>query len=209
MKPVSASLQLAAANAAAIVASNTPTGAGALTLVSSPWVADVPRRVLVTYGNEASSRTVQITGTDRSGFPLKETVTVPSGALGTVATNNDFATVTQVQVFAAWTAAMSVGTNTVASSAWFSVQTQVTPCAIGIGVTVAGTVDYTVEYTYEDPNALPAGITWPDIFSLSALATKTTTLDSAITQPVAAFRLTVNSGTGTARMGAVQAGVWQ
>ena len=210
MTPVSVTLSLAAANAAAIVASNTPAGAGALTLVASPWLADKPRRVLVTAGSEASPRTIIIAGTNRDGNPQGETLTVPASTPGTVATANDFATVTAVTVAAAWSAAMTVGTNGVCSSQWFMVQRQVTPVNIGASLVIVGTANATVEYTHNDPNALPAGATVPTVWPLAALASKTSSTDgvAGITWPVVAYRVTLNSGTGSARMDAVQAGVW-
>lgn len=207
MLPTSVTLTLAAANAANIVASNTPAAAGNLTLVGSATVTlDVARRALVTYGNEGSARTIIITGSDRSGAPISETLAVPSGGGGTVYTLQDFLKVSAVTVAAAWTAAMTVGTNGIGSTAWIVPNRELTPANIGIGVIVTGTVNFTVEYTYDDPLRLPSGLVVPAVWPLSALAAKAANTDSAITAPVAAYRLTVNSGTGSARMSSVQAG---
>ena len=206
---------LANANAAAIVASNTPAGAGNLTIVGgSPFTMDAPRRVRVTFGVEATARLIQFFGTDRNGNAINETLTVPSGAGGTADTQQDFATVTRVAVFAAWSAAMTVGTSPVGSSAWKSVNQQITPVQIGLAVVVSGTVNYTVEYTYEDPNAATMGMSFangvaPTPFPLTALAAQTTSKDSNITWPIRAYRLTVNSSTspGQATLNAVPAGM--
>ena len=114
------------------------------------------------------------------------------------------------KISAAWSAAMTVGTNGVCSSQWFMVQRQVTPVNIGASLVIVGTANATVEYTHNDPNALPAGATVPTVWPLAALASKTSSTDgvAGITWPVVAYRVTLNSGTGSARMDAVQAGVW-
>lgn len=87
-----------------------------------------------------------------------------------------------------------------------------TPNNVGIGVYVSGTVNYTVQYTYDDPsgtypNAAPATFTTPIYFNHASLNNLSAQADGTISTPVAAVRLTVNSGTGTAMMVVVQAGV--
>jgi hypothetical protein len=227
MLPNTVTFALAAANAANIIASNTPAGAGALTLVSpttivttqpiasgtlavisTPTVTlDAARRVLVTYGNEASTRTVRITGGDRYGNPITETVTVPSGGAGTVATAQDFLTITQVYVFAAFTQAMSVGTNATGSTPWIFAQSNLTPNNFGLIFVVSGTVTGQIDVTLQNPNLpLPGGLIVPDFFQPSGLTSITTTSNGSITTPFTAFRLTITAGTGSIRMSTVQAG---
>jgi hypothetical protein len=73
----------------------------------------------------------------------------------------------------------------------------ISPFNIGFGVVVSGTVNYTVEHTFD-------GTTWfahPTIFS------KTTNQDGNYAFPVLQVRLTVNSGGGKATMTLIQAGV--
>lgn len=207
MIPNSTTLTLAAANAANIVGSNTPGAAGALPLVTSPWVADAPRRVLVTYGSEASARTLVITGTNRSGAVISETLTTAVTTPGTAYTQQDFATVTSATVAAAWSAAMTVGTNGVGSSAWIIPSFFLTPINIGIAVTlVSGSATYTVEYTYQDPNKTPTVV--PTVWPFSALSAKSASTDGVpgIVSPIGAYRVTVTAGTGVIRMDSVQAG---
>ena len=90
----------AAAQAAGIVTSTTPVSGTALTLngalVNAAGVAvmDKPRRILLTYGSEASARTLIVTGTNADGNPIQETLAVAASAPGTVYTVQDFATVT-------------------------------------------------------------------------------------------------------------------
>lgn len=94
----------------------------------------------------------------------------------------------------------------VGTSDWQIVNWDLTPINIGIGVIVSGTVTYSVEYTLQDPSGTYPGGT-PTAFSLSALASKTATLDGSIITPVAAIRLNVTAGTGTAQMCFLQAGI--
>lgn len=75
---------------------------------------------------------------------------------------------------------------------------------IGIGCKVTGTVNYTVEYTYDD--VLTSSAT-PTAFSHATIAAKTANFDGSITTPVSAVRLKVNSGTGTVVMTVLQSDI--
>lgn len=82
----------------------------------------------------------------------------------------------------------------------------VSPFNVALSVLVTGTANYTVQYTFDDVFAAgytPAGGNWVSHPSLTA---QTTTLDSNIAYPVRGIRLVVNSGTGTAKLTAIQAG---
>lgn len=207
-----AKLALAAPSANNIAASQTPSGAGNLVLTAAALagtVPDVPRRVLFTpAGAEAGNGTVwTVTGTNRTGNIISETVAGVDNP-ATATTVNDFKTVTQIAVNKAQAGAVTVGTSQIASTAWFVLNNALTPMNVGIGVVVSGTINYTVEYTYDDPNAPFTG-TWPTVFSISALASKTANTDGSLTTPAFAVRLTQNSFTnpGTASIIAIQAGL--
>jgi hypothetical protein len=82
----------------------------------------------------------------------------------------------------------------------------VSPFNIALGVTVTGTVNYTVQYTFDDVFAKdfnPSTANWVDHPSLTA---QTATKDSNIAYPVRGIRLSVASGTGTTRLTIIQAG---
>lgn len=79
--------------------------------------------------------------------------------------------------------------------------TWVSPFSVSLAVAVTGTVNYTVQYTY-DADVSASG-NWLD---LTALASKTATLDSALTAPVTAVRLKQASGTGSCILTVLQAG---
>lgn len=211
---------LAAAVANNIALSQTPTSGTPLTLngalvSGSVAVLDKPRRILLTYGNEGSNRTLVVSGTNHTGNPISETLAVPSGASGTLATLQDFATVTSlVPGGGGWTAAVTVGTNTVASSPWKNLNDTSAPMNFGVGVIgPAGTV-YTVEYTYDDPNLmlLVNGIPTAQIptpWPLGVLNGVSGNKDGSLTAQCKAWRLTINTGTGQVTATGQQAGITQ
>lgn len=211
---------LAAASANFYVTSVTPTSGQVLTLANT--TVATPRRVLLTFGNEAGNRTLALVGTNSTGAVIKETLNVASGAAGSVYTVQDFLTVTSATSGGgAWTTNMTLGTNGVASSDWRQIATNITPTEVAIACAVTGTATYTIEYTYTDLNALALSgnqgfqaFTVPVVFGLSTLSNKTASADGFINDPAWAWRLVINSG-GLASTGssvtatAVQAGIRQ
>jgi hypothetical protein len=82
----------------------------------------------------------------------------------------------------------------------------ISPFNVALGVLVTGTVNYTVQYTFDNVFASdynPATGNWVDHPSLTA---QTATKDSNVAYPVQGIRLVVNSGSGTAKLTAIQAG---
>lgn len=78
------------------------------------------------------------------------------------------------------------------------------PFNVGFGVVVSGTVNYTVQHTFDDifdASVTPVWFSHPTIASLAANA------DGNYAFPVRAVRVTVNSGSGTATMTVIQAGM--
>jgi hypothetical protein len=199
---------LAAANAALLAASQTPTSGVALTLTGSQ--PDVARRILLTFGNEGSNRTLLLTGTNHTGNAISETLQIASGASGTVQSQQDFLTLASaLPLGGGWTAAATLGTSGVASSPWKMMNFNIAPMEIDIAVIVSGTVNYTVEYTHDDPNnTLGVGpaiaLAWPH----PMLNNKIVNFDNYI-KNVAALRLTLNSFTnpGFATMTLRQSGI--
>ena len=81
------------------------------------------------------------------------------------------------------------------------VNTNTNPVNIGLAFVVSGTVDYTMQFSFDDPNNF---VTW---FDDSTVAGKTANFSSSILYPVTGVRFKINSGTGTVTMSAVQAGI--
>ena len=80
--------------------------------------------------------------------------------------------------------------------------TNCTPFNVGFGVVVTGTVNYTVQHTFDDP-AL-GFTTW---FSHPTIAGQVANADGNYAFPVTGIKILVNSGAGTATMNLVQAGI--
>lgn len=203
-------IALAAPAADAVAASQSP-GAGAITLdgsavVDGVAVLDTARRVLLTSGGDDSGITFTVNGANSSGNPISETL---AGAnVGDVYTSQDFQTVTSVTHTGTVDGTLEIGTNDVASSRWFTLNYQISQFNVGIGVVVDGTVNYTVEYTYDDVNAPFTGDP-PVVFGIPALTSKSANLDSTLSSPSRFLRVTQNSGSsgGEIRMIAIQSGI--
>lgn len=92
-------------------------------------------------------------------------------------------------------------TNPVVLDYWVS------PFNIALSVRVTGTVNYTVQYTFDyiDSNTwVASSANWNDHPSLS---NKTGTLDSNLAYPATAVRMVQNSGSGSCVFTVIQAGV--
>ena len=81
--------------------------------------------------------------------------------------------------------------------------TYINPFNVGFGVVVTGTVNYTVQHTFDNPQEVAS----PLFFDHPTVAAKTANQDGNYAFPVAAIRVTVNSGSGTATMTLIQAGI--
>lgn len=87
------------------------------------------------------------------------------------------------------------------SSAWIPMDYKQSPFAIGLGVTVSGVVNYTVEHTFD--NVFDSTIT-PVAFPHSTLSAQTANKDGNYAFPVRAIRITNNSGAGTSTITILQ-----
>lgn len=191
-----------------ISASQTPGAAGNLTIAGAlasggSVTLDKPRRVLVTTVSNESAKTLTVYGTNWYGQSITETITGPNATTGY--TSYDFATVTRVAVSAAFTGAVKVGTNGVASSPPIFLDSYgIGPTALQ--VTVSGTVNFTVQQSLDDPNSVGyTSTTWvnhPD----TGLAAATATAQGNYTYAPRVVRLLLNSGTGSAQLTVAQMG---
>lgn len=212
---------LAAASANNIAVSQSP-GAGAILLNGAAVANGVAtidtvsatnsaagRRVLITSGTSDAGINFTVNGTNTSGQNISDTF---AGGATTAQSNLDFVTVTSVTHTGSVASTITIGTNGVGSSQWFTMNWQGdSPTNISAAVElVSGSVGYTVEYTFDDPNNLLAGVAFPLNFSdlsPAALITGSATKDGLFNFPLVALRLTVNSGTGVTRTRFVQAGI--
>lgn len=80
--------------------------------------------------------------------------------------------------------------------------TNISPFNVGFGVLVTGTVNYTVQHTFDDP-----AIGFSTWFPHPTIAAQGSNADGNYAFPVTGIRLTVNSGGGTATLKLIQAGI--
>lgn len=204
---------LAAASANNIAQAQSAAAAGNLTINGSAATGgvatlDKQRKVLITSAGNDSGITFTVYGTNNDNNTFQETIT--GGNAVAVATTQDFLTVTRVATSAATASTVQVGTNGVASSKWFPVDTGRNPINIGHFFRVSGTVNYTLELTQDDPNniinAIPVQVldryvpqnslynNPPRSFNDNTVAGEVASQSYLQTFPCFAWRLTVNSG---------------
>ena len=90
----------------------------------------------------------------------------------------------------------------VGSSDALVMNTNISPFNVGFGVIVDGTVNYTVQHTFDDPSV--GFTTWFDHPSVAALAADA---DGNYAFPVTGIKVLVNSGGGSVTLKLVQAGI--
>ena len=198
------------------VASVTPTSGTALTLAHTS-TPDVPRRVLATFGSEASARTLRVTGTNADNNPIRETLAIPASAPGTAETVQDFNTITEIMPLGGgWSAALTVGTDGVASSPWKLTNAEHQAVSeITWDCRISGTVNYSIEYTMIDINSNQYAVAGtdssyppvPPVSDLSAISAKSANFMASVDNPIMAWRAKINSGTGTLTVYALEGGM--
>lgn len=199
-------LNPAAVDADGIAQSQTPAGAGNLTLngalvTGGVGVLDIARRVLVTTVADESGKTLTITGTNRYGDSISEVMTGPNAT--TAYTELDFKTVTQVAVSAAFTGAVTVGTNAVASTAWFPLNRWLTPANTLFEIDITGSFTAACEFTLENT----ATSNGPFTVYTNSLGSVSADSVGNFVMPVSAIRLTSSAIGGSAIFRVIQAGV--
>ena len=119
---------------------------------STAGILDQPRRVLFTNSGDNSAVSFLVTGTTWGNSIVSETV---AGNASTAYTNTDFLTVTSIGIVGASSApnALTVGTNTVAGTAWARLDGWANAASVNIQTTVSGTINYTIQCTMDDPNS--------------------------------------------------------
>ncbi len=225
--PVWAQVQVSAGSGNGIATSQSLGAAGNFTLngaLVSGGVATLSpaRRVYITSAGNDTGLTFTVYGTDRYGNTISEAMSGANGAAtsrGQGYSVNDFLTVTRVASSGATASTVTIGTGSVASSPWFGWSHEMAPFQVGMACEVSGTATYSVEHTYDDPNAAQPGapqpnantppLAWtdPSLSAQSAAAQGSLPAPNGVPSVVFATRLTVTSGTGTVTFQAIQAGI--
>lgn len=215
MRPVSITVTPTASDNDGISTTQTPSGAGNLTItgaLASGGVATLSasgfeRQVLISCAGVDAGRTFTVYGTNGNADVFSEAIS-GSNASTSVSTNY-FQTVTRISVDAATAGAVIVGTNGVGASVPIVIDRYLTPTNISIQLDISNTIDVTVQYTIEDIMTTAATygtVVWN---SHSTLVSKTADSDGTFTSPVSAFRTKVNSftATGACETTVMQAGI--
>lgn len=173
------------------------TGAGDLTLVSSTVTLTPPRFVTLTSLGNLSGVTFTITGTAPNGSSQTEQIAGPNA--NTVTTTLTFATITAISTSGTIGTDVEAGYTQSGYSAWWPLDIYTPNQVTTISVNVTGTINYSVEYTNEDPfdNSI---IQLPKAHPNAALTNGTADQTEFTTTLMRAVRFKVNSGSGTARV---------
>ncbi len=168
---------------------------------------DTQRRVIITSGGNDTAINFTVVGTNDAGVAISDTFAGASG--GAAQSRLDFKTVTAVTHTGSVASTVTVGTNGVGSTPWVGLNWHGQPFNVSVaGIVLAGaTVNYSFEYTYDDPNNLPSGVSVPYTFIHPVVFNAAASADGATNDPVAAMRMTVNSGTDLVRGTVTQAGI--
>lgn len=165
---------------------------------------EIGRRVVLAYTGTDTSFT--IVGTNSTGNLISD---VAVGAAGAAQSNLDFVTVISITPVGGGLTGVTAGTNGVGSSPWWTTNFYSNnDINIGFNVeVVTGTINYTVQHTYDDPNNLQSTVTFPESFNHAVVASQNASMDGSYSTPVAAIRVLINSGTGELRVRYLQAGI--
>jgi hypothetical protein len=173
---------------------------------------DTARRILFTTVSASDNgKTVTLTGIDINNQQQTEVVAlVNANSVTTAYTALDYKSVSSITISSAAAGNISVGTNTVASSAWVRLDEWSLP-QTSVQVTAAGTVNYTVQQTMQDPNSptnpvAPYLASWVNSADAN-MVSQTGTAQSSYAFAPAFAKLTLNSGSGSVTGIFAQSGV--
>lgn len=194
---------LSSASANSIALSQSLSAAGKLTLngtLATGGVAttDKPRRITITSAGNDTGSTWTVVGTNWMGNPISETI---AGSNVLVTSVLDYATVTSISLNAATASTVTAGTSAVAASPWVRFD-EWAMATVGMQFNTTGTVNYTFQSTFDDPNDLinpivPSAMVWDS--SLSPVVAATTTTSATLTAAPLWGRILLNSGSGSVR----------
>ena len=216
--PVVTSVNLAAAVSTGIATSQSLPGAKGLSVnlngslvTGGAAVLDAPRRVIIASAGNDSGITFTVTGTRGSWWAstaISETIT--GGNIATVATTQDFLTVTSIVASGATASTITAGTNGTGSGPWVVWDQYATDFQVSlIGYILSGTPTWGVEYTYDDVFGLwlPSNVPFPRAVTFNLMTGLTTSgVDGILTSPVRASRLTLTA-VGSVQLTSTQQGI--
>lgn len=173
--------------------------AGFLTLAASTITP--PRFVTITSVGDDSGITFEIVGTGPAGEPQTETVTGANA--GAATSTKTFSSVTSIYASGATAGDVEAGVAQSGYSAWMPLDIYTPNQVTTISASVSGTVNYSIQYTNEDP--------FDNSFEHQAVAHPAAAFTGASTDQthftttlMRAVRYLINSGDGTIRLTVTQ-----
>jgi hypothetical protein len=209
MRPITQIRTLAAAAVGAICAAQTTAGAGNLVIngsLASGGVATLSAQQIlgVTSAGNLSAVNFTITGTDDQGRVIAQTIAGPNA--NTVQTTLNYRTVTSIAVSAAVGTNVTVDTLQIGASIEVPLDQYVTQFNVSIAVEVTGTLNYVMQFTFDDIfGGAPGPFNW--ISSTVVVSATSANTNGTLISPVRAVRLLTNSGSGTGKMLVIQGGL--
>lgn len=167
-----------------------------------------PRKIVLTSSGVDTGVNFTITGTDVNNAPQSE---VLAGASATAATSVlVYKTVSSITASGATAGTLIVGTSAVSATAWVRLDEWAFN-GIGVQSDVSGTVNYTIQTTYDDPNSPtspvgPSSVSWINSSDTAAVGA-TGGIQTSFTYIPTYARVLLNSGSGTVTTTFVQSGV--
>jgi hypothetical protein len=205
MRPISFTRSQPAADADSVANEQLLNASGAITVdgtLASGGVATLTVPAYLTVFSEASAAvTFVVTGTRPGGGTQTESIAI--SASGTVTGSLSFATVTEITASAPTSATISVGNAVPGYTDWIPLDIYTPNQVTNISNKVSGTVNYSVEYTNEDPfdrSIQQLAVAHPNA-SLTAASGDETQFTTTLMRAV---RLKINSGSGSVRFTCVQ-----
>jgi len=205
MRPISFTRSQPAASGTSVAAAQLLNASGVITLngalVSGGVATLTVPAVLTVFSEKSATVNFVVTGTAPNGASQTETLAVT--ASGTVTGSLTFATVTSVAASAPTSATISLGNGVPGYTAWIPLDIYTPNQVTNISNKVSGTVNYSVEYTNEDPfdtSIQQLAVPHPNA-SLTAATGDETQFTTTLMRAV---RLKINSGNGSVRFTCVQ-----
>jgi hypothetical protein len=205
MRPISFTRSQPAASGTSVAAAQLLNASGVITLngalVSGGVATLTVPAVLTVFSEKTATVNFVVTGTAPNGASQTETLAVT--ASGTVTGSLSFATVTSVAASAPTSATISLGNGVPGYTAWIPLDIYTPNQVTNISNKVSGTVNYSVEYTNEDPfdtSIQQLAVPHPNA-SLTAATGDETQFTTTLMRAV---RLKINSGNGSVRFTCVQ-----
>jgi hypothetical protein len=205
MRPISFTRSQPTANIASIVTAQSLSVSGAITLdgalVSNGVATLTVPAVLIAYSQASSTINFVVTGTGPAGQSQVETLAVT--ASGNLTGSLSFATVTSIVSDSAAASTISIGNGVPGYTAWIPLDIYTPNQATNISAKKSGTVNYSVEYTNEDPfntSIQQLAVPHPN----ASLTNSTSDETQFTTTLMRAVRLKINSGDGSVRFTIVQ-----